>query len=209
MRNESQMRMDVENALKCNPDIDATDVGVAVKDGVVMLTGYVRSYFQKLQIERYTKRVDGVVGVANDIEVRLPHIDQRHDAEIARSAVAALRADLPYSSESVRVVVKRRLITLEGSLEWHYQRYRAELAVQSVRGIRGFTDSIKLRPLVDVDAIEEKIEYALNRRPGHEAAAETADSKGGDVGPRGTVKSWAQRDDFENTSAVSPALHAR
>ena len=115
----------MEFELKWDPDISASDVAVAVKDGVVTLTGFVRSYAQKWQAERDAKRVAGVVGVANDIEVRLPSTDQRPDPEIAREAVSALKLQLPYSADRIKVLVSNGWITLEGDVEWNYQKQRA------------------------------------------------------------------------------------
>jgi osmotically-inducible protein OsmY len=193
MRTESQIKVDIEGQLRWNPDVDATDIGVSVKDGVVTLTGFVRSYVQKVRAEQDVKRVDGVVGVANDINVRLPHVDHRPDAEIARHVVAALRADLPFSSERVKITVKRRRVVLEGLLEWHYQRNRAELAALRVRGIKDCTNSIKLVPRVAINAIDERIDDALTAVAA-EPVAERVDPNGRVVA-RGTVRSWAQRDD--------------
>jgi len=91
MRSDSDIKSDVEQELRWDTDIDASDIGVAVKDGIVTLSGFVRSYTHKWQAERDAKRIAGVVGVANDIEVRIPSIDQRPDPEIARDAVAVLK----------------------------------------------------------------------------------------------------------------------
>ena len=114
MRTDIDIKRDVEDELHMNPDIDATDVAVAVKDGVATLTGCVRSYSQKWEAERTAKRVIGVAGVVNDIEVRLPVFNQRPDPEIARDAVAAIQTELPYSSDHIRVVVRDGWLTLEG-----------------------------------------------------------------------------------------------
>ena len=91
MTSDSDIKRDVEDELRWDPDIDATDIAVTVKNGVVSLTGFARSYSQKFEAERAAKRVAGVVGLANDIEVRLPAVDERPDPEIARDAVAALK----------------------------------------------------------------------------------------------------------------------
>ena len=112
MRTDSDIKRDVEAELKWDPDIDPTDIAVAVKGGVVTLTGFVRSFSQKYQAARDVKRVAGVSGVANDLEVRLPSSSERPDPEIARDAVAALKADLPFSSENMKVVVKNGWLTL-------------------------------------------------------------------------------------------------
>ena len=95
MKSDSDIKRDVEAELKWDPDIDATDIAVAAKGGVVTLTGYVRSYTQKWQAESDAKRVAGVVGIANEIEVRLPTSSERPDPEIARDAVSALKNELP------------------------------------------------------------------------------------------------------------------
>ena len=134
MRTDIDIKRDVEAELRMNPDIDATDIAVAVKNGVVTLSGFVRSFSQKWEAERTAKRVMGVTGVANDIEVRLPIFNQRPDPEIARDAISAIQAELPYSSEHIRVVVRDGWITLEGHVEYNYSRERAEQAVRRVRG---------------------------------------------------------------------------
>jgi hypothetical protein len=103
---DSDIKRDVEDELRWTPDIDPTDIAVAVKNGVVTLTGFVPSYNQKYEAEKAAKRVAGVVGVANDLEVRLPGIDERPDPEIARDAAAAIRNELPFSSKQIRVTVR-------------------------------------------------------------------------------------------------------
>jgi osmotically-inducible protein OsmY len=118
MRSDSDIKRDVEDELRWDPDIDTTDIAVAVKNGVVTLSGFVRSYSQKLQAETDAKRVAGVLGVANDIEVRLPVISKKPDPEIARDAVAAIQMELPYSYENIKVIVKEGWVTLEGEVEW-------------------------------------------------------------------------------------------
>ena len=163
MRTDSDIKRDVESELKWDPDIDASDIGVAVKNGVVTLSGFVRSYSQKYQAEKATKRVKGVLGVANDIEVRLPSVHEKTDPEIARAAVEAIKNELPYSHENIKVVVKNGWVTLEGSAEWEYQRNRAEAAVRRVRSVKGISNLVTLKPRVAPSEIKAKIEEALKR----------------------------------------------
>src|SRR5687768_5353278 len=118
MKSDEDIKRDVEDELRWDPDIDPSDVGVAVKNGVVTLSGFVRSYTQKYQAERDAKRVEGVLAVANDIEVRLPAIHQKPDPEIAREAVQEIKSELPYSHSLIKAVVSNGWVTLEGDVEW-------------------------------------------------------------------------------------------
>src|SRR5258706_14527553 len=122
MKSDSEIERDVKDELMWDPDLDSTDIAMSVKKGVVTLAGFVHSYADKYEAEAAVKRVAGVVGVANDLEVRLPVIDERPDPEIARDAVAAIKTQLPISSENIKVVVRNGWVTLEGNVEWQYQR---------------------------------------------------------------------------------------
>jgi osmotically-inducible protein OsmY len=106
MRTDGEIKRDVEDELQFDPRIDATDIAVSVNEGVVTLTGFVKSYADRFEAERAAKRVTGVLGVANDIEVRLPSSDQRPDPEIARAAVSEIKNRLPYSASNIKVIVK-------------------------------------------------------------------------------------------------------
>ncbi len=146
MRADNEIKHDIEAELCFSPDLDETDISVKVHEGVVTLTGFVRSYFEKDRAEAAAKRVLGVAGVANDIQVRIALGEHIPDPEIARAAVAALRDAVPALCDQFRVIVSQGHISLEGAVEWNFQKQQVERLVRYLTGVTGVTNLVQVRP---------------------------------------------------------------
>src|SRR5258706_3238720 len=206
MKADEEIERDVRDELKWDPDLDASDIAVSVKGGVVTLAGFVKRYSDRLEAEAAAKRVAGVIAVANDIEVRLPAIDQRPDPDIARDAVAALKTELPISYDRIKVIVKDGWVTLEGAVEWQYQKTTAENCVRKAKGVKDVTNVVTVKPKVQPSELKRKIMEAFKRNAEVDANRITVEANGSEVILKGTVRSWIEREEAERVAWSAPGI---
>lgn len=202
----NMLRQRVEDALDWAPNLDASQVGVAAQDGVVTLTGHVPSFAEKTTAERVAKRVVGVKALANDLEVAIPGDRKRTDTEIAEATTNALEWDIHVPDDRITVTVRNGYITLEGSVEWKYQRESARDAVRNLTGVRGVDNLVTIKSPLEPKEVKAKIEAALLRDARLEAEKIRVETDGRTVVLRGTVDSWSDREEVEDAAWAAPGV---
>ncbi len=206
MRTDTDIQKDVVAELKWEQSLRDDDIAVAVRDGVVTLAGFTDSYADKWRAERVAGRVKGVKAIANDIEVKLPSSSQRPDPDIAHAAVNALKWNILVPKDSIKVTVNKGWVTLDGNVDWYFEREEAERTVRNLTGIKGVTNLITVRERPAASDVKKRIKEALQRGAEFDAEHITVDVEGNKAILRGTVRSYAEMRDAERAARNAPGV---
>jgi osmotically-inducible protein OsmY len=209
MRSDSEIRDEVREELDWDPQIGARHIAVAVGSGLVTLSGFVRNPIERVRAEAAARRIDGVLDIANSLDVRRPLVCSKPDAEAVRAVLAIIRKDLPTVCERIRVAVSGGRARLAGEVDWQYQRQRVADLARHVRGIRSVSNDVIVTGLSLARDVRGKIEDALDHLSLIDSAAITVESPGdGLIVLKGSVCSWTQRAAAEHTARSAPGVTA-
>jgi osmotically-inducible protein OsmY len=206
MKTDSDIQKDVIDELEWEPFLKASEIGVAVKNGVVTLTGTVDSYGKKISAENASKRVAGVRAVAEDIEVKLLSGGKRNDTEIAEAVLNAIKWHSAVQENKIKVKVEDGWVVLEGEVEWEFQRSAARHQVENLMGVKGISNNVKVIPRLNPSEIKQKINAAFHRSATVDSEKVKVAVDGNKVILSGKVRTYAERKEAESAAWLAPGV---
>jgi len=205
-KTDSQLQHDVIAELEWEPSVDHADIGVAVNDGVVTLSGFVKSYPEKLAAEKAARRVAGVRAIAEEITTRYSFDPKTADHEIAKRILDIFAWSVSVPDDKIQVKVEQGYVTLSGTVDWHYQSDEAKKLAGKIKGVVGITNLIAVQQPVSAFDVKSRIMAAIKRQADFDAAAVTVRTEGDKVFLGGKVKAWADRKVAEQAAWAAPGV---
>jgi osmotically-inducible protein OsmY len=207
MKTNEQLQKDVQDAIMWQPLLKAAEVGVTAKDGVVSLTGVVSSFTKKLEAEKAAKGVLGVKAVVEDIHVKFANDTTKTDLDLATEVLSGMKWNWSVPNDKIQVKVEDGWITLDGAVEWNYQRDAAKNCAADLIGVKGVINNIKVNSLSADQVEQEAIEKALSRSWMIDDEHIQVKVKGNKVVLRGAVESLFEKDEATRLAWNAPGVN--
>jgi osmotically-inducible protein OsmY len=206
MKTDAQIQKDVMEQMKWEPFLKPSEIGVSVNEGIVTLSGVVDSYAKKVYAEKAARRVSGVKAIAEEVQISVSPFHKKTDTEIAAAVTNALQWNVAVLNEMIRIKVEDGVVTLEGEVEWEFQRSRAVKSIENLAGVRFVNNLVRLKPKVAVADVEKQISEAFRRSANIDAGKIRCEAEGGFLTLRGEVRSYAEKKDAENAAWNVPGV---